>query len=365
MRLIATFKSPEEGRNFYVLLTKHKIKCHLDTSNSDYEVWVKEEDKLSKAQELYQLFISGKLKSEPEVANEPDQMPQPPVDVEENVSQIAFKAPLTRLCILICTVFFIISMYQTWEISKKYEGKVPVFAQLTPIQKVLIYDLPVSLSLVKEYSEKSPKSSEGQENIVSPAQKTLLHEIEQNRPWTGFYNVLSNWKNHQELLGAKKFTDIKKGEVWRLITPIFLHSNLLHLLFNMLWLYLLGKMIEENIRAFRYLVFIAFVAILTNTLQYLMTGPFFMGISGVVAAMSGYIWVRKRAAPWELYPIGQGVIGFLWIFIFGMLALQMIVFFLNILHIITLDMRIANTAHVSGVLIGLGLAKIKFFQRKI
>lgn len=35
------------------------------------------------------------------------------------------------------------------------------------------------------------------------------------------------------------FEAIKRGEVWRLITPMFLHGNMFHLAFNMLWMFFL------------------------------------------------------------------------------------------------------------------------------
>lgn len=239
-----------------------------------------------------------------------------------------FHAPLTKAITLICILVYLLSMYQNISLIKAQNKKGSFSIQLTPIQKSLLYD----------------------------------SHLEKGETWTGFYGMMTQKETRDT---APWFSDIKNGEVWRLFTPIFLHANILHLLFNMLWFWLLGKMIEENMKPFHFLCFLSFAALITNSLQYLMTGPFFMGISGVVAAMAGYIWVRKRSAPWEYYPISKTTINILGIYIFGLVLLQIIVFFLRISHILQLDINMANTAHLSGVLIGLGLAKVKFFERRL
>src|SRR5947209_5888967 len=38
---------------------------------------------------------------------------------------------------------------------------------------------------------------------------------------------------------------VQQGEVWRLLTPVFLHGGLFHLLFNMFGLYFVGSRVEE------------------------------------------------------------------------------------------------------------------------
>jgi rhomboid protease GluP len=59
------------------------------------------------------------------------------------------------------------------------------------------------------------------------------------------------------------------GEYWRLVTPIFLHANLLHLGFNCYALYILGPQVERHFGYMRFLV------------VYLLSG-----IAGVIASVA-------------------------------------------------------------------------------
>ena len=204
-----------------------------------------------------------------------------------------------------------------------------------------------------------------------PPEKTsreneLKQQIDATPIWVGFYNVILHYDHREMFFQAPLFYSIRHGEVWRLFSPILLHAGLLHFLFNMLWLWVLGRSCEANMGATRYVAFILVTAAITNTLQYLMTGPFFMGISGVLAAQAGYIWIRKKIAPWEIYFIDRGTLIFLACFIFGLFGLQIVAFYIQLVHNTSiLPLNFANTAHVAGVMLGLGFGATKLFQRTL
>jgi rhomboid protease GlpG len=96
---------------------------------------------------------------------------------------------------------------------------------------------------------------------------------------------------------SRSWTEVENGEVWRLVTPIFLHFGILHILFNMYWLYDLGTMIERRLGSILYLLLILAIAVPSNVGQFVVTGPAFGGMSGVVFGLFGYAWVRGRMEP--------------------------------------------------------------------
>jgi GlpG protein len=88
--------------------------------------------------------------------------------------------------------------------------------------------------------------------------------------------------------------EITHGQVWRIVTPIIMHGSILHLLFNMWWLYDLGTLIERGIGSLRYLLLVLIVAAISNSTQFVAQGPFFVGMSGVVYGLFGYSWIQSR-----------------------------------------------------------------------
>lgn len=91
--------------------------------------------------------------------------------------------------------------------------------------------------------------------------------------------------------------EILRGQIWRLLTPIFLHFGIMHLVFNLLWLKDLGTAIERvsGTRSLFGLVLVS--GVLSNLGQFAFAGPYFGGMSGVVYALLGYVWMKSHFAP--------------------------------------------------------------------
>ena len=137
----------------------------------------------------------------------------------------------------------------------------------------------------------------------------------------------------------KHLVELQAGQLWRLITPIFVHFSIIHILFNMMWLRDLGSMLER-IRGVRfYIVFILIVSAASNIGQFFMSGPGFGGMSGVVYALLGYVWMQSRFNPWSGFLLHATTV-----------QMMLIWFFLCLSGLVG---NIANTAHAVGLVSGI------------
>jgi len=147
--------------------------------------------------------------------------------------------------------------------------------------------------------------------------------------------------------------DIAHGEIWRLVTPIFMHVNMLHILFNMWWLTALGTLIEVRRGTLRLAVIVLVSAILSNLGQFYYNERndpgdpvLWEGMSGVVYALFGYIWMKGLHEP------EQGMI-------MHPNTVTIMLFWL-VLCMTGVVGPIANAAHVFGLVAGVIFGVFRF-----
>lgn len=132
-------------------------------------------------------------------------------------------------------------------------------------------------------------------------------------------------------------------EAWRYFTHIFMHFSLMHILFNLLWWWYLGGMVEKRLGSGKLVVITVISALLSGFMQHKFGGPWFGGLSGVVYALMGYAWLHGERDPQSGIFLQRGLILFSliwlvagWFNVFGM--------------------SIANGAHLAGLVVGLAMA---------
>jgi membrane associated rhomboid family serine protease/Flp pilus assembly protein TadD len=99
--------------------------------------------------------------------------------------------------------------------------------------------------------------------------------------------------------GAKVNALIRAGEYWRLITPMFLHLNFVHLAINTYALLLLGGFIEQLYGHRRLLILYVMSGLCGNVASYLMNPQPSLGASTAIAGLFGAVmvfWWKYRAA---------------------------------------------------------------------
>lgn len=133
--------------------------------------------------------------------------------------------------------------------------------------------------------------------------------------------------------------EVMQGQVWRLLTPIFIHFGFLHLLFNMLWLKDLGGMLEKHESVWLFLLQVVIIGSLANVAQYFWSGPSFGGMSGVVYGLLGYIWIRGKLDPYAKLILNPSVVG-----------MMIFWFFLCLTGLMG---PVANAAHGAGLVLGM------------
>ncbi|MEO8495348.1 MAG: rhomboid family intramembrane serine protease [Planctomycetota bacterium] len=146
---------------------------------------------------------------------------------------------------------------------------------------------------------------------------------------------------------AAAFIDIRRGEVWRLITPIFMHADLWHLVMNIYWLYYLGAQIEHFEGSWKLGLLALVAAILPNVAQAVSQGPDFLGISGVGTAFFGYVWIKSKYDPASRLMISNFTI----------------VIFIAYLFYCLFQEGIANEAHFVGLGVGAIMAYLPLLVR--
>ena len=152
--------------------------------------------------------------------------------------------------------------------------------------------------------------------------------------------------------GVKSNAAIDQGEVWRLITPVFIHIGVLHLVLNSYALWIVGQQVERLYGSARFLTLYVLMGISGVTGSYLFSpNALSAGASGAIFGLFGVLLVfgmrhRRRVPPFLSRAIRVGIL--------PVIGINLVIGFL----IPVID----NAAHIGGLLSGMALAAVVGFE---
>jgi len=263
---------------------------------------------------------------------------------------------ITYLIIFLCFTLFAWNVYQLTKFERYSSTISPIYC--TPLFMTFAYDASrspeVFVDSIVEYpmsiEERSVPSKDGGEEKKDICYVPL---------WKGLYKIFLDWPYNKQDIYVPMFVKIREGQIWRLFTPSIMHRRLVQIFFCMSWLWILGCQIEERVKKWQYLAIMIIVGVVANTVHYLVSGIFFMGYTGVICGLVGFIWSKQRYAPWEGYPLQRGVASLFLITIVGILAMQFVSFTISSCQ----DINFINISHIAGALTGIALGKTSFFPK--
>lgn len=138
--------------------------------------------------------------------------------------------------------------------------------------------------------------------------------------------------------GDQNLVGVAEGEYYRLVTALFLHANVMHILFNMWALYVVGPPLEALLGRLRYVALYFLCGLSGSALAYLLADPRTetVGASGAIFGLFGALFVVGRRLNLNIGPIG-------------------IVIALNLVLTFTIS-GISWQGHIGGLVAGAALA---------
>ncbi|MDG2381811.1 MAG: rhomboid family intramembrane serine protease [Pirellulaceae bacterium] len=289
MRQIGYLHDKRHAQVFLDYLLTQGISAQTDSDESGWAVWVRDENDVQEARTRLAEFEKNPADSHYQTVSKEAQRIR---DAERDRRRAAVK--------------------QTVDMRRQWSKPM---ARRAPLVMTLI-GLSIALSVFS--------------NFGSLRDGTIMRTL-------GFTDAVSFQKSGDGL------QQILHGQAWRTVTPVLLHGSILHLLFNMYWLYVLGTQVEARKGSLAFGAIVLAIAVISNLAQFFIGGsPNFLGMSGVVYGILGYIWIKQQFEPGSGFQLNPTT--------FAFLMFWLVLCFTGMMG------AVANWAHLGGLLVGMAIA---------
>ncbi|GAB5442368.1 MAG: hypothetical protein Fues2KO_27170 [Fuerstiella sp.] len=342
MRELTTLSDEHQAHRFAAYLAVQSIQCNVDEDEGQWTVWVHDDDDLPAARkhlEQYQQDPEHERYAKAErkvrhVIQEADRLSRENQKRTERLRQrwegTWYRCyPATYILIGLCVLVSIVCT--DWSSEQPSRWGVPNLCNDSDSK--LLQNLTIMDEQMMAIWQKSMLEGWAQSNINDFVRTRQPEQLFKQVPFVDGKKVhaKAGWEGLQAI--------VRSGEVWRPITPFFIHLNVIHILMNLMALRALGMGIEYLRGTPKFLLLCLLVAIPSHLIQLFWDGPAFGGASGVLFGLIGYAWMKGKTTPQDGIGLSQRTVTFC--------------LFWLILCISGALGPIANAAHIGGLLAGM------------
>ncbi len=278
MRCIGTLGDAKQLETFVAFLVTHNISAHIDRDGGQPKIWIKNEDDVAAAQQLLTRFAANP-------------------DAGEFANVLERASEILRI-----------------EAKKRTEARKLVRSFSSQMRLGPTYRAPLTFGLttlcVVLWFFQTFSANSNAPNRDDSTIRMLKSSLFQTLTFTAIPpSAMGNLQNrHVDDFQVRAY-NILHGEVWRLVTPIFIHFGVAHLVLNLLALYQLGRVLENRYGTLYLALSVLAIAVVSNFLQAATPSriggspiagldgwglSIFGGISGVVFGLLGIAWMKSR-----------------------------------------------------------------------
>ncbi|PVX32104.1 GlpG protein [Pasteurella langaaensis DSM 22999] len=152
--------------------------------------------------------------------------------------------------------------------------------------------------------------------------------------WFGYDESIMTFAHYPADIG-------EDHEIWRYFSHALVHLSPLHILFNLAWWWIFAGMIERHFGSLKLIGLFFLSAVVSGMVQNWASGPAFFGLSGVVYAVMGFVFMVDKFGSTKATVLPEGfftmlVVGIAFGFVSPFIGIEM-----------------GNAAHISGLIVGL------------
>lgn len=168
---------------------------------------------------------------------------------------------------------------------KKYRFVISAFPDITKDMNFKEKGLELFLKITNDINKKNEDDARMNENVFKPKKPIITYILIAINVLVFILsmfneNILLNFAVNRELI-------VNIGQYYRLFTGMFLHSGIIHLLFNMYALYIIGMQLESFLGKWKYLVVYLLSGLGASMLSIFFSNSFSVGASGAIFGLMG------------------------------------------------------------------------------